>query len=118
MRTRAARRAVPTIFLTSGRWSPTDPGWWYQEGMNTPFPWNRTSPNHFVDVNKIVRRTLTMVRVLKASPAGPRRSAVAPAGPNRHRLNLEQRAIEPRGCGVAAAEGLFAPSHAWAACRP
>lgn len=27
----------------------------------------------------------------------------------------EQRDLHPRGCGVAAAEGLFAPSHTWAA---
>ncbi len=27
----------------------------------------------------------------------------------------EQRGLHPRGCGVAAAEGLFAPSHTWAA---
>ena len=54
MMMKAAPRADQTIFLTSGKWSPPDPGWWYQEGMNTPFPWNRLIPDHFVDVNKIV----------------------------------------------------------------
>ncbi len=54
MSIRAMPRAVQTIFLTSGKWSPTDPGWWYQVGMKPPVSWNRPISDHFVDVNKIV----------------------------------------------------------------
>ncbi len=46
-----------------------------------------------------------------AHSGGPR-----PAGERGHSASgSEQRDLVPRGCGVAAAEGQFAPSHTWAA---
>jgi|CXWL01.1.fsa_nt_gi hypothetical protein len=47
-------RPHPTIFLTSGKWSPSGASYWYQERMNLLISSNHPIPDHFVDVNKMV----------------------------------------------------------------